>query len=256
MKKEYCWLKEKSMFKYGQLFLLLSISCILSGCATTTADLVGGSAGLACAGNINTPDGLMPGKRQQLAIKSSVGGGRYSGIVSRLNYDVVVVEKNVLGFSVGYFQDDAIASGKGMVLGSKYRIGLAKTSNGFQWLSMTPEYNFMVTNYSDSYAQFQHSGEVLNLYNSYVHIIGCDFALGFKADIIGADVHLGPFFGSYSFHSSRDEHFGFSAWKGALRVFLELGYVILDASFSVLAGDSDAGGFLDEFVGFGLGYQF
>lgn len=244
------------MQKKLNLFIGVSLVLVLTGCATTASDLVGGSAGLAASGSIDGPELLEAGNPTRLLLNVSAGGGRYAGTLPRLRYDFKLNPDRDLGLSAGFFQDDKISSGRGALLGAVYKMGLADTAKGFHGLTMAPEYAFMFTNYPQGYPIYE-QGEFINLYNSFLNQLGCDFIVGFKIWIIQLDAHVGPYFGLYSLHAAEDETLAYFAWKYAVRLAFDIKQVELGLALNLLVGEtSESRIFVDEILNLGISYTF
>jgi len=247
---------ESTYYSIMKRIYVIVIFFILPGCATTTSDLIGGTTGLAASGGVGSPDLLKPDKMYRIAANVVMGGGRYGGTLGRLECDMSLAPDINLGFTAGYFQDNKINSGRGLLLGTKYKMGLAETTGRYYWLTMVPQYNFMLANYPTVSPQFFYQDEILNLYNAYMNMAGCDFVLGLKTYLLGLDVHLGPYLGLYSFHATKDATLFFFAGKFSIHVFIEIEDVEAGLSCHLFSGSCDEGDFLDIFVSMDMGYNF
>ncbi|MBN1595102.1 hypothetical protein JW933_04160, partial [candidate division FCPU426 bacterium] len=197
-----------------------------------------------------------PARPHAVTAQINSGGGRYGGLVGRLRYDLQLSPDRDLGLSAGVFQDSSVSTGHGLIAAAAYKIGLAKNDDGAHWLSLMPEYAFMLTNYPVESPIFYYDGETMHLYHAFLHMLGCDAAAGIKLGVLELDAHLGPYLGWYAFHSSRDGTIGFNALKLSLRLGLDFQTIQGQLVYSLFNGDAENRAFLDAFLALGVGYYF
>lgn len=228
----------------------------ISGCATTTADLVGGSAGALACGNSRGPRILDTEKASRVAIHFAGGGGdQYGGTLTGVTYDMHIVDNGDLGFSAGFFKDDSSAQGTGSMLSTRYHWGLG-ASGEKNWFSIQPEYQFLLVNYPETEFRIWHDNEFMNLYCAMVNMIGFPVVIGFRKSLFSMDFHIGPYFGNYTMYGSQDSQLSFSGSKTGAR----MGMDIEDYEFSIagmfFTGRVDESSFIELFINMAVGYRF
>ncbi len=227
----------------------------LAGCATTTADLVGGSTGLAVAGNLRGPGLLSPDQAHRVSASLTTGGGRFSGQAAKIHYDFKLAEDRDLRLAAGYVEAGNQA-GTGFTLSTLCALGLVDNGEGFHWLTVTPEYSFLLMDFTEGYSFITENGSQ-TMFNAFLNLLGLDMGLGARLGPITLDVHSGLYAGYYAYHATQDDQIFYLAWKTGARAGLVLDRFDAGLSLQTFFGDVEKqGAFFDAFMAVSLGYAF